>query len=253
MTPFDAMVAQDQEDRLPWFYVVPLSRLAGSGMEALVARIEELPYDFPPGTKAVQLSSVLPEKRAQVADMADRVTPICDSDLVDLLRAFLEHKRAEGSSIERELYARTGPCQLFTRLLCQRPLSFWTPQDKYVFPSTEGKRQLRGSWAWKARCATRILWQMVNLREKRRIQALASSQGQTINHSPHDPEQAQPSTGPRSEALASSQGQVRGVDRHRARYADKQVTWHDEAWCWQIGWWPSWRAYAWLRSDRLGP
>ena len=136
------MVAQDQEDRLPWFYVVPLSRLAGSGMEELVARIEKLPYDFPPGTKAVQLSSVLPEKRAQVADMADRVTPICDSDLVDLLRAFLEHKRAEGSSIERELYARMNPRELFTRLLCKRPLSFWGLKDKYVLPSTEGERQL---------------------------------------------------------------------------------------------------------------
>ena len=189
-------------------------------MAALCARILGLPYDFPPGTEAVQLP---PEKDELVADMADRVTPICDANLCDLLRAFLEHKRAEGSSIERELYARTGPCQLFTRLLCQRPLSFWTPQDKYVFPSTEGKRQLRGSWAWKARCATRILWQMVNLREKRRIQALASSQGQTINHSPHDPEQAQPSTGPRSEALASSQGQVRGVNHHRARCQCRQT------------------------------
>ena len=142
MTPFDAMVAQDQEDRLPWFYVVPLSRLAGSGMEALVARIEELPYDFPPDTEAVQLSSLLPEKRVQVADMADRVTPICDLDLVDLLRAFLEHKRAKGSSIERELYARMNSDELFTRLLRKRPLSFWGLKDKYVLPSTEGERQL---------------------------------------------------------------------------------------------------------------
>ena len=61
----------------------------------------------------------------------------------------------------------------------------------------------------------------------------------------HDPEQAQPSTRPRSLALASSQGQVRGVNHHhtpahvlrdQARYADKQVTRHDKEW----HWWSTW-------------
>ena len=64
-----------------------------------------------------------------------------------------------------------------------------------------------------------------------------------------DPEQAQPSTRPRSEALASSQGQVRGVNHHRSRakelrdkakYADKLVEGHVAAWRQ-----PYWKAYAW--------
>jgi len=74
--------------------------------------------------------------------MASRVTPICDAKMYDLLCEFLQHKRAWGSSVERALYASMTPSELFTRLLCKRPLSFWGPNDRHVLATTKDERQL---------------------------------------------------------------------------------------------------------------
>merc|ERR1719210_874428 len=112
-------------------------------MDVLLARIQALPYDFPLGTEAVQLSSVPAEKHEQVVRMAKKVTPLCDAGMCDLLCGFLEHKRAQGSSVERATYASMTPCELFTRLLRKRPLAFWGTGDRHVLATTKSGRQLK--------------------------------------------------------------------------------------------------------------
>lgn len=111
-------------------------------METLLARVAALPYDFPPGTKAVQLLSVPPEKHEQVARMAAEVTPICDMAVCDLLRGLLAYKITRGSSVEQALYPLMNQSELFTRLLRKRPLSFWGGGDRYILATTRSARQL---------------------------------------------------------------------------------------------------------------
>ena len=98
-------------------------------MDALLGRIQSLPYDYPPGTSAVQLSSVPAERHEEVLSMASRVTPLCDARLRDLLLGFLAHKRASGTSVEQTMYDSMTPRDLFTRLLHKRPLAFWGSAD----------------------------------------------------------------------------------------------------------------------------
>lgn len=111
-------------------------------METLLARVAALPYDFPPGTEAVHLSGVRPDRYEEVARLAAEVTPICTEEVRDLLCAFLAHKRAEGSSAERLLYESMDEFELFTRLLRKRPISFWGSGDRYILPTTACARQL---------------------------------------------------------------------------------------------------------------
>ena len=98
-------------------------------MDVLLGRIQSLPYDYPPGTSAVQLSSVPAERHEEVLSMASRVTPLCDARLRDLLLGFLAYKRACGTSVEQAMYASMTPRDLFTRLLRKRPLAFWGSAD----------------------------------------------------------------------------------------------------------------------------
>jgi hypothetical protein len=112
-------------------------------MDVLLERIESLPYDFPPGTEAVQLSSVPAEEHEQVAQMASEVTPLCDREMCGLLRGFLKYKMAQGSSVERATYASMTVREFFTRLLCKRPLAFWGTGDRHVLSTTRVERQLQ--------------------------------------------------------------------------------------------------------------
>jgi len=59
-----------------------------------------------------------------------------------LLLDFLEHKREHGAPAERALYTSMTCSELFTRLLCQRPLAFWGPGDRHVLATTLSGRQL---------------------------------------------------------------------------------------------------------------
>jgi len=122
-------------------------KLPLSSMNRLLERIQALPYDFPPGTKTVQLSNLPADIHEDILQMASRVTPIFDARMCDLLRAFLVHKRAQGSSVERGFYTSLTPSKLFTRLLRKRPLSFWGTGDRHVLVTTKNGRQLKsGQW-----------------------------------------------------------------------------------------------------------
>lgn len=107
-------------------------------MDTLLARVQALPYDFPPGTEAVHLRSVPRTKQEQVSSMAAGVTPICAQGVLELLDSFLKHKCSAGAAVEQSFYASMTCASLFTRLLCARPLAFWGHGDRYVLQEQAG-------------------------------------------------------------------------------------------------------------------
>jgi hypothetical protein len=116
-------------------------------LNLLIERVAKLPYDYPPGTEAVQLKNVPTEQQEKVARLASEVTPICDVGLYELLRDFLMHKQTRGSSVEQKLYAEMNVSALFTRLLRNRPISFWSTSDRFILATTVADRKLQsGQW-----------------------------------------------------------------------------------------------------------
>jgi len=119
--------------------LVTLSRLQG--------RANGLPYRLPVDG-ALQLLSQASHD-ATVADewctFAQNTYPLMHGRVPELLRGFLQAKRAHGSAVEKALYARMTPVELVTRFLTRRPLAFLNESDDYRLP--DGRT---GSGGWDA-------------------------------------------------------------------------------------------------------
>lgn len=104
--------------------------------EDLVRRVKHLPYRFPSGTESVAMDR-FGDRAEEIATMAGGVTPIVDASVWRLLEVFLCFKSKEGTRTERQLYTEMcgDPSALFTRLLRNRPISFWGKDDRYVLPT----------------------------------------------------------------------------------------------------------------------
>ena len=119
--------------------LVTLSRLQG--------RANGLPYRLPVDG-ALQLLSQASHD-ATVADewctFAQNTYPLMHGRVPELLRGFLQAKRAHGSAVEKAVYARMTPVELVTRFLTRRPLAFLNESDDYRL--TDGRT---GSGGWDA-------------------------------------------------------------------------------------------------------
>ena len=100
------------------------------------ARMSTLP--FPLTTNRI-VTAPLP--KTEIIENADSAYPIAHSKIKQLLHGFLQFKKENGSSIEKTLYADMNEMALFDRLICKRPLAFYTAGDKYTlrdYPYNQG-------------------------------------------------------------------------------------------------------------------
>jgi hypothetical protein len=106
--------------------------------EDLVQRAREVPYSFPSKPRN-RMSEVCTCEalRDQVAGFANTTRPIVHARVPALVEAFLDHKRAEGTAVERALYASMTAREFFDRLLKNRPLAFLNPSDSFLLRSGE--------------------------------------------------------------------------------------------------------------------
>lgn len=65
------------------------------------------------------------------ADMAESY-PLIHEDLLPVMEEFLQLKREDGSTVERQLYANMDLIGLVDRLFTKRPLAFYNPADQHV-------------------------------------------------------------------------------------------------------------------------
>lgn len=114
--------------------------------ESLISRLHALPYAQTawPQRKSNRGQALGPmahrieelrEHAVTIGEHAADAAPLAHARIVSLLDAWLEHKRANGSSVERELYARMDAPGLVDRLLTERPLVFFKAHDEYVLRS----------------------------------------------------------------------------------------------------------------------
>jgi len=93
-------------------------------MEELLRRQAALPYDFPPGTEAVQLSA-FQARRAEVEALSREVSPLVSPHLCQLLRSWLQAKRMLGSQSQQwGGFEDIGTCKQGSPLLLQDYLSY---------------------------------------------------------------------------------------------------------------------------------
>ena len=70
-----------------------------------------------------------------IQSFANKAYPILHESTIQLITDFLLHKRSNGSSIEKKIYENLTLAEFIDRLICKRPLAFWTRADSWLSKS----------------------------------------------------------------------------------------------------------------------
>jgi len=109
----------------------------------MVVRAEELPYEVYVDTNRLRTKCDRAiDKTAMVKD-AKGTRPIVHAKIFKFVSEYLAHKQANGTFIEKQVYAGMDALQLISRLLTKRPLTFTEDSDFYLL--RDGKTEGNGN------------------------------------------------------------------------------------------------------------
>jgi len=100
--------------------------------EKMVCRSELLEYTIPSSDNRLTSACPSETQQKQLVKSAQGTRPIIHHRAVKLVTAFLEHKKANGTSIEKNVYTNLSVTQLVQRMMVKRPLVFMTKDDAYM-------------------------------------------------------------------------------------------------------------------------
>lgn len=82
-------------------------------------------------------------KQRTIVKQARETRPVLHKKVIDLINAFLKHKKEHGTEIEKKFYQNMNdPLVFIDRLLCKRPFTFIDKDDSYLLRN--GKRDSGG-------------------------------------------------------------------------------------------------------------
>jgi len=117
-------------------------------VKTMMCRTEALPYDVPGVDNLLSRTCKNSKLQKDLRVAAETTWPIVHPKVAVLAKAFLEYKRANGSEVEKDVYAALSVDELYIRLLAKRPVTFFSPSDSYKLRNNdtgEGGFDLIGS------------------------------------------------------------------------------------------------------------
>jgi hypothetical protein len=90
---------------------------------------EEFFHPFPLLSNRIKTIAKTKSKQNEIVRQAASTRIIIHAKLIPLIQLFLDHKRRDGTNIEKQVYENMNPKKYLDRLIFKRPLVFYTPHD----------------------------------------------------------------------------------------------------------------------------